>query len=110
MSQNNVYTNKVEEEYLDIVSRNAWALVYQKIGLECQRYGYTLNEAKKPQNKPLNRYRDVNPFDHTRVVLKRCERDYINANYVTVSTFQVSLSAQLVSGLRKDRRIKDSKL
>lgn len=84
MSQNNVYTNKVEEEYLDIVSRNAWALVYQKIGLECQRYGYTLNEAKKPQNKPLNRYRDVNPFDHTRVVLKRCERDYINANYVTM--------------------------
>ncbi|CAH1647418.1 unnamed protein product [Spodoptera littoralis] len=84
MSQNNVYTNKVEEEYLDIVSRNAWALVYQKIGLECQRYGYTLNEAKKAQNKPLNRYRDVNPFDHTRVVLKRCERDYINANYVTM--------------------------
>ncbi|KAJ8738000.1 hypothetical protein PYW08_000595 [Mythimna loreyi] len=84
MSQNNVYTNKVEEEYLDILSKNAWALVYQKIGIECQRFRHSWNEAKKPQNKPLNRYRDVNPFDHTRVVLKRCERDYINANYVTM--------------------------
>lgn len=63
----------------------------QKIGIECQRFRHSWNEAKKPQNKPLNRYRDVNPFDHTRVVLKRCERDYINANYVTVSAFQNSL-------------------
>ncbi|XP_047040488.1 tyrosine-protein phosphatase non-receptor type 2 isoform X2 [Helicoverpa zea] len=84
MSQNNVYNNKVEEEYMEIVSKNAWALVYQKIGLQCQQFQHSWNEAKKPQNKPLNRYRDVNPFDHTRVVLKRCERDYINANYVTL--------------------------
>ncbi|CAH0577792.1 unnamed protein product [Chrysodeixis includens] len=84
MSQNNVYTNKVEEEYMDIVSKNAWALVYQKLGMSSQQFCYTWYEAKKPENKPLNRYRDVNPYDHTRVILKRSERDYINANYVTL--------------------------
>ncbi|CAB3226391.1 unnamed protein product [Arctia plantaginis] len=84
MSQNNVSINKFEEEYAEIVSKNAWPLVYQKIGMECQRFRYTWNEAKKPKNKPLNRYRDVNPYDHTRVVLKRSETDYINANYVTL--------------------------
>ncbi|XP_026741836.1 tyrosine-protein phosphatase non-receptor type 61F-like isoform X2 [Trichoplusia ni] len=84
MSQNNVYTNNVEEEYMDIVSKNAWALVYQKLGLSSQQFCFTWNEAKKPKNKALNRYRDVNPYDHTRVILKRCEHDYINANYVTM--------------------------
>lgn len=57
----------------------------QKIGRQCQAYPYTCIEAKKPQNKALNRYRDVNPYDHSRIVLKRCEQDYINANLVRVS-------------------------
>ncbi|XP_063837868.1 tyrosine-protein phosphatase non-receptor type 61F-like isoform X2 [Ostrinia nubilalis] len=74
--------NTVEVEYNEIASRNAWPLVYQKIGRECQSYPYTCIEAKKPQNKPLNRYRDVNPYDHSRVILQRSERDYINANLV----------------------------
>ncbi|XP_037299675.1 tyrosine-protein phosphatase non-receptor type 61F isoform X2 [Manduca sexta] len=74
--------NSVENEYMDIVNRNAWPLVYQKIGQTCQKYPYTCTEARKPQNKPLNRYRDVNPYDHSRVILKRSESDYINANLV----------------------------
>lgn len=57
----------------------------QKIASECLTHPYTCLEAKKPQNKPLNRYRDVNPYDHSRVVLNRCEKDYINANLVKVS-------------------------
>ncbi|XP_061718690.1 tyrosine-protein phosphatase non-receptor type 61F-like isoform X2 [Cydia pomonella] len=82
MNGDSVTVSGVEAEYTDIASRNAWALVYQKIGRECQAYGYTCTEAKKLENKPLNRYRDVNPYDHSRVILKRCERDYINANLV----------------------------
>lgn len=38
----------------------------------------------KPQNKNLNRYRDVSPYDHSRIVLKRGNTDYINANLVKV--------------------------
>ncbi|XP_052751404.1 tyrosine-protein phosphatase non-receptor type 2-like isoform X1 [Galleria mellonella] len=82
MNDDKMSSNSVEAEYMDIANRNAWPIIYQKIGRECQTYPYTCMEAKKPQNKPLNRYRDVNPYDHSRIILKRCERDYINANLV----------------------------
>lgn len=76
--------NNLEAEYLEISKRSAWPLVYQKIGLKCQAYAYSCTEAKKPQNKPLNRYRDVSPYDHSRVILQRSEKDYINANLIKV--------------------------
>lgn len=38
----------------------------------------------KPQNKNLNRYRDVSPFDHSRIVLNKGPCDYINANLIKV--------------------------
>ncbi|OQR76436.1 tyrosine-protein phosphatase non-receptor type 61F-like [Tropilaelaps mercedesae] len=38
--------------------------------------------AKKSDNQNLNRYTDVLPFDHSRVVLSRGSVDYINANQV----------------------------
>ncbi|KAI8431201.1 hypothetical protein MSG28_001239 [Choristoneura fumiferana] len=82
MNGDSITVSGVEAEYTDIGSRNAWALVYQKIGRECHAYPYTCTEAKKSENKPLNRYRDVNPYDHSRVILKRCDLDYINANLV----------------------------
>ncbi|XP_063372916.1 tyrosine-protein phosphatase non-receptor type 61F-like [Cydia amplana] len=82
MNGDSITVSGVEAEYTDIANKNAWALVYQKIGRKCHAYPYTCTEAKKLENKPLNRYRDVNPYDHSRVILKRCERDYINANLV----------------------------
>ncbi|XP_039763159.1 tyrosine-protein phosphatase non-receptor type 61F-like isoform X2 [Pararge aegeria] len=82
MNDDKMNTNNIEAEYMDIAVRNAWPIIYQKIGRECQSYTYTCLEAKKPKNKPLNRYRDVNPYDHSRVILKRSEVDYINANLV----------------------------
>ncbi|XP_034839382.1 tyrosine-protein phosphatase non-receptor type 61F-like isoform X1 [Maniola hyperantus] len=82
MNDDKMNSNNIEAEYMDIAVRNAWPIIYQKIGRECQSYTYTCLEAKKPKNKPLNRYRDVNPYDHSRVILKRCEVDYINANLV----------------------------
>ncbi|KAL0902107.1 hypothetical protein ABMA27_000056 [Loxostege sticticalis] len=88
MNDGKMTNNTVEAEYMDIANKNAWPLVYQKIGRECQAYPFTCVEAKKPQNKPLNRYRDVNPYDHSRVILKRCERDYINANLVKMERAQ----------------------
>lgn len=44
----------------------------------------TSDEAKKPQNKALNRYQDVSPYDDTRIILKRGNTSYINANLVKV--------------------------
>jgi tyrosine-protein phosphatase non-receptor type 1 len=49
---------------------------------EAKKCNYNTSEAKKTQNRRLNRYRDVNPYDHSRVILKRQNLDYINANLV----------------------------
>lgn len=51
---------------------------------ESSKIKKTSDEAKKPQNKVLNRYQDVSPYDETRIVLKRGDTSYINANLVQV--------------------------
>ncbi|XP_022124936.2 tyrosine-protein phosphatase non-receptor type 1 [Pieris rapae] len=74
----------IEKEYEDFVKNNSWLLIYYKICREGQPQYLSALEAKKPRNKHLNRYRDVSPYDHTRVKLNRIERDYINANFVNI--------------------------
>lgn len=41
-----------------------------------------MNECNKANNRRLNRYRDVSPYDHSRIILHRGDIDYINANLV----------------------------
>ncbi|XP_073702826.1 tyrosine-protein phosphatase non-receptor type 6 isoform X1 [Garra rufa] len=46
------------------------------------------DEGMRPENKSKNRYKNILPFDATRVILKNADpnvvgSDYINANYVT---------------------------
>ncbi|XP_049290240.1 tyrosine-protein phosphatase non-receptor type 4 isoform X2 [Anopheles funestus] len=44
-----------------------------------------ITEARKNENIGKNRYRDISPYDCTRVVLQHAESgDYINANYVNM--------------------------
>ncbi|KOB71566.1 Bmptp-Z and Bmap-A fusion protein gamma [Operophtera brumata] len=64
-------SKRVEEEYQSFIAGNLWPLVYQRIGHRCQSYPYTCIEAKKTENKPLNRYRDVNPYDHSRIIIRK---------------------------------------
>ncbi|XP_061674950.1 tyrosine-protein phosphatase non-receptor type 2a isoform X1 [Syngnathoides biaculeatus] len=45
---------------------------------------YPFTVAKLPVNRNLNRYRDVSPYDHSRVKLENSENDYINASLVAV--------------------------
>lgn len=45
----------------------------------------TISEARKCENANKNRYRDISPYDCTRVVLmNHDDGDYINANYVNM--------------------------
>uniref|UniRef100_A0A3Q4H3N2 protein-tyrosine-phosphatase n=1 Tax=Neolamprologus brichardi TaxID=32507 RepID=A0A3Q4H3N2_NEOBR len=46
--------------------------------------GLTLSCARLPENVEKNRYRDILPYDTTRVVLQGKE-DYINASHITVA-------------------------
>jgi tyrosine-protein phosphatase non-receptor type 1 len=64
---------------------------FQRIRNESNNYDYAFDASKKHENKNLNRYRDVNPYDHSRVVLvkgttdqDKQRSDYINASLVRV--------------------------
>uniref|UniRef100_H2Y7N1 protein-tyrosine-phosphatase n=1 Tax=Ciona savignyi TaxID=51511 RepID=H2Y7N1_CIOSA len=56
---------------------------------ECKHL-FSRNEGLKLVNKVKNRYKNILPFDHTRVILKDADQsvpgsDYINANYIRVT-------------------------
>ena len=46
--------------------------------------GSTMNDARLPINASKNRYRDISPYDNTRVLLNFGTSDYINANFVNM--------------------------
>ncbi|XP_036100341.1 tyrosine-protein phosphatase non-receptor type 2 isoform X2 [Molossus molossus] len=51
---------------------------------------YPHRVAKFPENRNRNRYRDVSPYDHSRVTLQNTENDYINASLVDIEEAQRS--------------------
>ncbi|MBN3296789.1 PTN1 phosphatase, partial [Amia calva] len=53
--------------------------------------------AKLPENKTRNRYRDVSPFDHSRIRLQLGTNDYINASLISVEEAQRSYILTQVS-------------
>ena len=56
---------------------------------ECKHL-YSRKEGQRPENKSKNRYKNILPFDHTRVILRNGDdkpgADYINANYINYET------------------------
>ncbi|XP_042237094.1 tyrosine-protein phosphatase non-receptor type 2-like isoform X1 [Homarus americanus] len=73
----------IESEYRQFELKDAWNQEYQRIRSEGS-YDLPCTEAKTPANRNLNRYRDVLPYDHTRIVLKDHNTSYINASLVKV--------------------------
>lgn len=59
------------------------AILAQFDQLYRKKPGMTMLCAKLPQNISKNRYRDISPYDATRVILKSTD-DYINANYINM--------------------------
>lgn len=57
---------------------NLFETLYRK------RPGGTHQSAKLSENLPKNRYRDISPYDDSRVILHEAETDYINANFVNM--------------------------
>lgn len=75
----------MEKEIAEICKRNLWGQVYAQIRRDSSKNDFTTLEASKAENRDLNRYRDVYPYDHSRVKLESCaETDYINASLVRV--------------------------
>ncbi|VVC28620.1 Hypothetical protein CINCED_3A019710 [Cinara cedri] len=82
-----MYTNqqvlkRLRDEFNDIESKNMWNITFRFVEAESLKIKKPSDEAKKPQNKALNRYQDVSPYDETRIILKRGKVSYINANLV----------------------------
>ncbi|KAM3613827.1 uncharacterized protein V6R79_005566 [Siganus canaliculatus] len=76
----------MEQEFEDIDSSGRWQNLYNEIRNQADEFPYKV--AKLPVNRNLNRYRDVSPYDHSRVKLENSENDYINASLVMVEEAQ----------------------
>lgn len=81
-------TVKMDQEFEDMDSKGRWQKLYSEIRNESHECSYKV--AKYPENRNRNRYRDVSPFDHSRVKLENAENDYINASLVMMEDAQRS--------------------
>lgn len=61
-----------------------WEKLFREIKLKAAGYNIPYKSARLAENKNRNRYRDVSPFDHSRVRLEDGDNDYINASLVEV--------------------------
>eukprot|EP00066_Takifugu_rubripes_P009886 XP_003977261.2 PREDICTED: tyrosine-protein phosphatase non-receptor type 2-like isoform X1 [Takifugu rubripes] len=78
----------MDREFQDIDSEGRWQKLYLDIRNQSHECSYKV--AKYPENRNRNRYRDVSPFDHSRVKLKNTENDYINASLIVMEEAQRS--------------------
>uniref|UniRef100_A0A2S2QLP1 protein-tyrosine-phosphatase n=1 Tax=Sipha flava TaxID=143950 RepID=A0A2S2QLP1_9HEMI len=75
---------RLRDEFNDIETKHMWNITFRFVESESSKIKKTSDEAKKPQNKGFNRYQDVSPYDDTRIILKRGNVSYINANLVQI--------------------------
>ncbi|XP_015785771.1 tyrosine-protein phosphatase non-receptor type 4 isoform X2 [Tetranychus urticae] len=60
-------------------------MIFQFEQLYRKKPGEGMTIARLPDNLYKNRYRDISPYDATRVVLKKCSSgDYVNASFVNM--------------------------
>ncbi|XP_032390901.1 tyrosine-protein phosphatase non-receptor type 2 isoform X1 [Etheostoma spectabile] len=78
----------MDQEFEAIDSEGRWQKLYLEIRNQSHECSYKV--AKYPENRNRNRYRDVSPFDHSRVKLENAENDYINASLVVMEEAQRS--------------------
>lgn len=78
----------MEKHFNEIDRQGSWSAVYQDIRHEASDFPCKM--ARLPENKSRNRYRDVSPFDHSRIKLRQGENDYINASLIKMEEAQRS--------------------
>uniref|UniRef100_A0A8D0BD08 Tyrosine-protein phosphatase non-receptor type n=1 Tax=Salvator merianae TaxID=96440 RepID=A0A8D0BD08_SALMN len=70
----------MEQKFREIDAANDWQPLFLDIRHKSNDYPHKV--AKYAENRNRNRYRDVSPYDHSRVILRNTENDYINASLV----------------------------
>lgn len=80
-------SSQTEQEFAEFDNNKVWTEVYQRLRNEASLLTlgdeFSTKISRYPQNRRKNRYRDVSPYDHSRIVLSG-ENDYINASLVDV--------------------------
>ncbi|XP_053814215.1 tyrosine-protein phosphatase non-receptor type 1 isoform X1 [Vidua chalybeata] len=79
---------EIEKEFQRLDQAASWPAIYQDIRHEAS--DFPCKVAKHPRNKNRNRYRDVSPFDHSRIKLNQGDNDYINASLIKMEEAQRS--------------------
>ncbi|XP_036434637.1 tyrosine-protein phosphatase non-receptor type 1 [Colossoma macropomum] len=78
----------MEAEFREIDESGNWNAIYQEIRQQSSELPCRI--AKLPENRSRNRYRDVSPFDHSRIHLQLGSNDYINASLISMEEAQRS--------------------
>ncbi|XP_053360404.1 tyrosine-protein phosphatase non-receptor type 1 [Clarias gariepinus] len=78
----------MEAEFREIDESGNWNAIYQEIRQQSSELPCKI--AKLPENRSRNRYRDVSPFDHSRIRLQISSNDYINASLISMEEAQRS--------------------
>ncbi|CAH1647854.1 unnamed protein product [Spodoptera littoralis] len=85
------------EDYQKLDNKCGFDGEFQSLKMLEDRHVFTNFEGTRPENAPKNRYRNILPYDQTRVVLRRRdnrpESDYINASFVRSSRLSDSSSS-----------------
>uniref|UniRef100_A0A5K3ELN1 Protein-tyrosine-phosphatase n=1 Tax=Mesocestoides corti TaxID=53468 RepID=A0A5K3ELN1_MESCO len=73
------------------------SLIRQFELLERRKLTATMLDAKSYENLPKNRYRDISPYDQTRVRIEGVTGDYINASFVKMSIPKANLQKEYIA-------------
>ncbi|GFN92393.1 tyrosine-protein phosphatase non-receptor type 1 [Plakobranchus ocellatus] len=79
--------SQTEKEFAEFDNNKIWTEIFQRLKNEASLLtlgdDFSSKISREPQNRRKNRYRDVSPYDHSRVILSG-KNDYINASLVEV--------------------------
>lgn len=81
--------SELEKQNQDMYGKAGFWEEFEQMQQQETRHLYSRKEGVKPENRPKNRFKNILPFDHTRVILKEGYdsevpgTDYINANYIS---------------------------
>ncbi|XP_065842334.1 tyrosine-protein phosphatase non-receptor type 11-like [Oscarella lobularis] len=77
--------DQLAQQRQDVYGKAGFWEEFEMLQQQESKHLYSRKEGAKPENKTKNRYKNILPFDHTRVVLTDDggDSDYINANFIS---------------------------